>query len=1766
MSVQSGGLLARVQSLYDRSLFLDAYALVREAWFSRAWAESASLEELILAARLAGRLGGRTRMRWLHRLANSRFPGHPLVRTYGRWVSRRSRSILHELVDLEARPSLDSGDPRTDAIWYAESAFFWSMVRDFRQAHLLLDRAREQAGDDPWFHCMEGSVLLAEERWEEAAEAALRAWRLSPLRPAAADLVVRSYSRLGRGDEAVELLRPCAEGQSFESLYMLLWLMAGRAERMNSAGGHELADQAWAWSSRLEELAPLGDRSVRYQLAACRFDLAMVRGDHEAMKAQARTVPFPVYREVAEHLVRGDGQGAILLDYACVFQKGPQCLPTSIAAVAASFGRKIDAQELARSITYSGTPVWRALAWLREQGYHARLLLLTPENCRLLLRRGVPFVYTIEYALDVSHATAAVGLDEPAGILIYHDPSSERMGRVLVDRIAEQEAPLGPLAMAFVPGDRASLLEDIPTSDAEIAEFCCRYWQAVATGELMGAGAVLDEMAHSYTGTTAVRALRASWQTLAGDVLAGVAELERLVGENPASLVLHRLLLNAVNRTRHVARIRQVMSEIVLRGRLPGIRQDEPWRYPPAPCVCQYADMISQAQEGAPEAQKRLYDLLRRMPTYAQAFHVLGDIHLRAFRPQEAVLPCRLASLLDEYDEHLARTVYDACHIVGRTQEGLDFLRARVDRLGNLVEGGGPWITLIEAMEEAGRSDQALELARQAQEARAAQDAALAAYLVGFWMQIGQWEQAGQALERVRQLGSPLVYLPAAVSYHRQCGQWERALELAERWVAQSPNSSEAWEALVLLRANRETLPAMLALTRQQMEAHPNDESFEFLHYGLLRQCGQEEQALAWIRRRLDQNHEDAWAWRELAHLLLDKAEGLAGEARAAVVAELRTAAGRAVKLSPHDPATLAVRARLAILQGRREQAIRDTLEALRLAPSMDVGYLFVWQHMADQPLDQQQEMLGQLRERLLLIAGPLRAARALVMAVAERLGSQEAEAFIAHLRSAREEDADLIEAQAALLLSYGQGRRDAGKAIQILQPAVDRYPRHFELRVTLADAHGVLLDEPARRAVLEEALRWRPLHGGVRSALAELLAARNAQRASSAGNGGKRPDAMQAQGDPSNALAGTRAAPKAKSTAVEPQEPRPIEPALSLLREGVAMFPRDVMVRFTLCRLLWQDNQRDACIQSLREAVAVVSEDVFLRRQLAGRLVEMGRGQEAMQVVREAMAILPDSCVLYHLQAEVLINDPLAADVEKAAAALRKALELNCRYWEAADQLAWLLTRRRRYDQAEQVVRDILPLLSDPSAALGRLAWIGWERGQREQALADLVALLKRHPEYRMGWYLVMDWLEELQDFSQAEGILKVVPGPIRSDPDLAARRLRLLRSQLTSEQMDPLWEEVITDFPTNLELYCMRFDQLADHLQWKQARAVLERALAHCEPSDHLRVREVRLLVAENKDKQAVKEGFELICTARDEGPQVAVWEYLVQGRLQVRAVSRVLERLSDGLPVGATALQRMLAVMAEYCAKIPMTCKNQKLNLVEALEAMAGWLDKAAWDAGCACLGAVLETIADYHPSFVRTYWHQNASRCKKQRTLWQVVAYWMTNRNDRQVREWIGDWRERQGVAMFVVSYYRHSFGAGPIPAREMEACLSHSLDALERLPHDGTAQFHAVTACDCLLRLGREEEFIALAGRFAELLAVREERLWMPPYFQASHTGQCLLDLAKMLQSDDRQQAALAFLRLRNRPRDAFVYAYARQRLKRWFTWWQRINLWLLGGY
>jgi len=1647
--------LDRIQALYDQSRFMDAYRATADLWREPELVHYLGVEQLILAGRLAGRLGGTKVRRWLFRVALAAEPEHPRVRYFARSSVRPRWHLLEQLQELERQPGPGLDDPDLEASWLATRAHLLALVRDFDRAEPLLEQARSTGGEPAWVGCCTAEVLLLEDRWQDALAVAEGVCASAPGMPAGYSVLGRALVKLGRLEEAVERLTAAADRrQSFELLLLAIWYTCALAERGTANARRRLARDALDLASGLDELAPLVDRESRSQIAGAHVDAAMLLGDHELARRQADRVLSPYFRAVLANLGDGGERGLELVPFRAVYQKHQTCLPAALAAVVGGFGVELDVDDLAQRLTYNGTSMWRLIEWLRGQGFLTRPFVATPDLVRRLLEAGLPFVYLME-SLSSSHAAAAVGLDEATGTLVLHDPGDERWVRVLVERMDEGEAPFGPQALAVVPPERAELLDLIPAGATEPYAAHLRFERALETRGVRAAAEVAEGLARRFSDHPYTQRLDALARGLAGDTFAAIDLQERLLARHPDCLPVRRELLSSLHRTHNTARIRQTVADLVERGVHPGISQKQTWWFPPATYVARYADFVGLTQEGYSRAERLLWKGIQYYPTAAELYHVLGDVYARQERHRDSVLPLRIASCLEDQEEHYARAACDSLRLVGREPEGLVLLGQRVRRHGDRLKGGGPWVTWVETLEDYGRPEEAIDAMARALEARP-DDAELHARAVQFWSRMGRWDLAEAALARVEADSNPGLYLEAATRFHLTAGRWDEALELARRWHHEMPDDVGACRLLVHLTGRRQGPEAALALAEGWARAREGHDELELLYREELDRCGRTVEAERVLRARLERNPLDSWAWRELGHLLMERVEGLPPDRAREALREVDEVLATARRLSPDSPATMALDARVEEHRGRRERAVELLLGALDIDPEMAYAYQRVWELTTTFPRAGQERTLERLERRLLRSVAHLHCARELAFRVADRFGLERAEAAVESWSAQAPDDPELVQTRVDLLLQRGQGRSDAERARELLEPAIARFPNHAGLRFSWAHTCAILLREGEEEEALREVLRREPLNLAAHRNLAQALARRGEA-----------------------------------ATAVE------------LLEEGCRRDPLAVELVEALSGLLWETGEPARALGVLEDALERMPRNLYLREQLVDRLREAGEADRAVAAARRGVEADPEAAYAHFLLADALRTSEMRSVRVEVERTLRRALELDPRLFAAADGLAVQLAAEERWAEARAVAQGQVEPLSDPSPALGRLAWLTRVEGEKDRARAEMVEVVQRFPLYRWGWWQLLDWWEEDEAWEECRSVLDDVHPATASDPLFNARRLTLLElAGAPGDQLDPQWDQALHDFPDLLELHLRRVDLLLSRQDWEGAAALAQAQERFHPDASYLLARTVQAFAGGGRAEEALAAARALWRLPGDteRWPEEAAWSALAEAGLQREAAAEAWDVVASSPPLRLRAFELLLDNLRELprapWRRDALLAGSTKRRLL----ALADLLADAEWDDGRR-LAAVLERLGDSGGRrLALRFWRRHHDLCRAKTPVWQKVGYLLTGAGQRglpALRHFMADWRERPDAEMWALANYTLSLRALPglrAPGEDLAELEAVSLAALER-PHDITVRHHAGIACETALRSGDDAEFLRRADALEPALADEDPQLW-----------------------------------------------------------------------
>lgn len=1359
----SGGeaaLTSQLQHLYDRHLYLDAFALSERYWKAPPDLQRLSTAELVLAGRLAARLGGPRLSRRLLRTAAERDPADPRVRLFTSHMRFPRRRLLDDLRAFEQQPDVGGDDPELRASWYASHATLWAGLRDFPRAHDCLDRARSLSPDDSWVFICESGVLGLADRWADALRSAERAWEVDPGSPSAAASLGICLLNLGRVEESASRLDAAAgRSQSLDLVLDACWHQCGLAETLDGCERESAIERATRLADRLPSLAPLADRESRVAMARARLDIAALSDDYVQIERWASEARSPFHRQLVASLRKNAEGHRIRLPYHRTIQRHDACLPASLAAALSAGGVTMAADDIAAEITSGGTPDWAAAAWLRQRAFHVRSFALTPELATRLMRHRIAFVLCWD-AEEGGHAVAVVGLDERAGTLLIHDPQAFRTAECLLTVLEQRLSPLGIRGMAVVTQDRAAELDALLPPESAVMEAAQEYQRVLAEHGPSATAPVVADVVARFPSHPGARYLKAVRLLEAGQVGQALNDLLGLLQEFPDAPTVRVAALMACRAVGNLARLRQVLADIVERGVLPGFQAGQEWLRPPERYVFEYADLLRLSSATRDQSEAMLHSLLRRQPTSAGAWHVLADLLSQKPDPERSLLCHRLASSLAASDEHYAQAYEAALTTHKREDEGLRWLESRARTLGAPRHAVGTWLSWISALENRGHPERAIAACHEALE-RHGNSAELLAFAVPFFARMGLWEMAEAHLRSLTRAENPAAFHEASARFSRMRGDVRGALEHGEAWINELPHSMDARRSMLQLIAVLDGPDAAVRRAALWLQANRNHEGFEEAYCEQLdRAGGPRWRKCSLLRRRLKRNREDAWAWRELTFEHLLDCEAAGGRRRRHVERRVERFLRECDRTSSEDVSTLRARARWSEVRGDWADAVAGSIRCIAREPGNLYGHLLAWRCSARMAQDERLRVWAEIRPLLLSAPDRLSMARPMIPLLAERFGLTWAEREIARWREERPDDPDLLEAAVDLLIEHGRGVSDAQRALALLVPAVERYPYHADLRFSLANAYRRAGDGAESEKVLHEIVRRHPDSWLTRIHLAW---------------------AMQAAGDQAGAIQ-----------------------SLDLAQTSEPHNPQIWAARAQL--LLAQQRPKDAR-ECLEEGLTRMPDDVGWRRQAVSLLMECRAHDEAVAAARKGVVICPHAAQAWLLLGQTLGSMRRYAAPGEIESCFRRSLALNAGLYESADLLSCMLADRERYEEAAAVVKEIESRMPDPSPARGRQAWIRRRQGEHEAAVHDMTAVVTAAPWYGWGWEVLMRWLEEDQSWVPARRLLKEVPAQMSTSTAFRQRRLALLgKAGVERILLDAEWDDLLRNFPDDASLHAAR------------------------------------------------------------------------------------------------------------------------------------------------------------------------------------------------------------------------------------------------------------------------------------------------------------------------------------------------------------------------
>lgn len=1448
--------VARLTSLFESARFLELWQETSDLWQDPGLAPRLPVDALLLAARLAGRLGSGKYRRALLRLAVQKEPGNPRVQYYARSVLYRRETLLDFLREMDKRSGVAGADPDLEASWLSAYARALAQVRDYERATELIKRAIAIDEARGYVLASHADILLMEDRWDEALEIARRAWAASPGQPYAADSLHRSLSALGREAEAVEfLLDWAAKGnQSGDCLMIAIGAGISVAGRTPGAERASLLERLCGWVEQVPSLYPLADRHTRRATLHQRLLLALERRDHETVARIGPEADHPFFNAVCENLARNPNGPRVLLPHKSVQQRYNTCMPASVAVVTGAIGHELDQDSVAAAVCFEGTESWRAREYARQMGLEVRCFLFTPEVARELVDRGMPFLILFA-SLQFGHACAFVGYDAAYGTALIHDPSLPHLSESLIDRLALDEAPVGPLCMLLLTPQRAREIAGMTLPEEAAVESQLDVYEAFSR---QGPQAAMQRAQRVAGDSPLACYVRALGNFMASDVAGSVDEFERLLARFPRSVTLQKQVLASLRRLDDTARQRKTLRSIVTGAPLPGLQGGEVWVHPQAHLLCEYAAILMQNARERKQAATWLRRAMLRNPLEPDAYLQYGNLVSRQGHPEQALLPYRLAASLAPGSDYPQAVYASELYRQGQLDAAVEWLSRRARKYAADVGAYGTLTTLVDKLEEFGRPEAALEVLQKAR-ADMPGDGDLASFAVGFFCRHGRFEEAEAALRATREFAKVSVARAAEVRFYASQGKSELALESARAWHAQDPLSVPACGELLYQTESVLGADAALELAEHWCRQYPLHDALHEMFVERLEATSRAHERVDVLRRWLKRNPNCAWTWRELATLLEDNAARSKDREHTRKLDEFTKALRRCVAISPEHPTTLRLQGELAWQEGRLDDAIEFFGQVLEADPHF-LGPLARGLYFARADRAKGRQLIERFTAAICRQRTQLEQAPRAAGIIASEFGRVVAEGELARWEQSAPSDPHLVQARAELLLDRGAGIDSLGPFAPVLEDAVRRYPVHRGLRLALAEFYAGMLRHGDAARELHALIGFAPGFLPAYRMLADVLQRMN-------------------RGD-------------------EAEE---------ALRGAVSRNPLRPDGYTALADLLMGEGRVREADEVLEAACRKVPTHIEFWERRVQLAIQVREQVRAEQIAAELERRFPANADALLVRARTLRSVARANSRQQVEDAFRRALAADAESSAAVDEYADFLCDQGQFITARDMVLARRPYFADPVSVDFKVIEIDRRSQPGRQHTLRLAGLLRARPDFVYGWRTFMNWVQDEGGGIEIRQVLNSLPPNLGEDVSLQCDKLEILLA--LGHPFDKVaneWQQLISNMPENVEVNLRWIDTLLDRKRIDDADAALQIFAQHGEDRPPVLARSVAVACKRRDIKQALDALERLAMSPGDPaGSLQYAFRELTEAKFEQAAIRRVFELAEAGRPVSRRAL---------------------------------------------------------------------------------------------------------------------------------------------------------------------------------------------------------------------------------------------------------------------
>ncbi|MFA9438309.1 tetratricopeptide repeat protein [Uliginosibacterium sp. sgz301328] len=795
---------------------------------------------------------------------------------------------------VDGAPMPDSAAPGVLAEYHSLLAFLHSWVRDWERVDEHFARAREYCDALPWIWVEWAHICDRRDRHDEAFAAVDRAAALEPRSRAVAQMRAHLLAIAGRPEEAMvlldESLRHMEHGGMARALFELQY-------------DRGLYDAAWTTLDRVERCLPLAEKPLRTWIASRRADVAMRQGRFDVARQHSELAAGSFYGALAGRLAAPNLETVhVHLPVGFTRQHWMTCAPATLTSLARYWGASVDHLDVAEEICYDGTPYHSERQWAENAGFATAEFTVDWAGARALLDAGIPFTLTTVNTAS-GHLQAVIGYDLVRNSLLIRDPMAPTHTEFEAQSVFDSHRSSGPRGMAMVPRERAAELRAMPLADAALWDGYHGVMAALARHDRDAAIQALTTLENTAPGHRLALTSRRALCSYDGDEMAGQAATEALLALYPDDVNLQLSKAASLwligGRARHIEWLAQLAQG----------------PNPDPHVLLRYADRLAEDQRRLPLAHRIVRRALRRGPMDAAVWSQRASLTWQSGGTVEALAYYRVAACLQDTNEDYAAAYFRACHFLGRTEEGLRFLRRRIDTLGALA--WNPAATLFQQLDMLERTPEGFAVLDEAL-TQHGDNGAFLAFCADARVRYGQPDEAARLLALAPEAQRRADWQRASAMLCDLRGDLAGAVACARLACEQEPLNvgNQRLHASVLMRL--EGRAAVIDWLRGVCERFPRNLALHRLWYEL---CDADDPASeeAVLRGIAEAHPGNIWVVRELANHLTRQHRY--AEARPFAESALRRAAGQCeshasmafLELSEHDYAAAVPHLRRAI-------------------------------------------------------------------------------------------------------------------------------------------------------------------------------------------------------------------------------------------------------------------------------------------------------------------------------------------------------------------------------------------------------------------------------------------------------------------------------------------------------------------------------------------------------------------------------------------------------------------------------------------------------------------------------------------------------------------------------------------------------------------------------------------------------------------------------------------------------------------------------------